>query len=524
MALQPGQLVDGKYRIERLLGAGGMGAVFAARHLELDDLVAIKVMLPEVEGALGAKRFEREARAARRLRGEHVVRVLDAGRLVDRSRYIVFEHIEGKDLQRISDERGPMPVAEACALIIQACAGAAEAHAHGMVHRDLALKNMLLTAHSDGSPLVKILDFGVVKWTEQVPRESEELTLTASDSLVGSVHYMAPEQVMMSSKVDARADVWSLGVCLYVLLTGVHPFDGDTVVQILASITGRPPRSLREERADVPVAISDAVERALERSLQRRFQTVADLAGALGAAIGDESAGPRVAAIVSKGTPGLETAALPSPDDARDETTTLPSRGETESIPAIRAATLDWAAPQPSSASDASALTEEAVTRTLTLREPATPPVRRAPTPTPIVGPVETEAPLDRQAPPPTRPRRARVIGATLVVAASLGLVASWRMRGSADLSPPPAAEESSSMASASAVVTRSAPGSPDFSSAPPLLPTPENGGSDPGLVPASSSHPLRVRKPAPSADSPRPKAKPASAPTSAPSSAYDSF
>lgn len=322
MQLSPGEIVDGKYRVERKLGAGGMGAVFAARHLELGELVAIKVLLATVEGSSASNRFQREARAAGRLKGEHIVRVLDAGRFVDGAPYIVFEYIEGLDLRGVLDERGALPVREAVEIILQACEGVAEAHLLGMVHRDLSLKNILLTKRPNGRPLVKILDFGVVKVTNAPNEDTMSVTPTAMDVLVGSARYMAPEQIQMSSKVDARADVWSLGVCLYTLLGGEHPFDGNTVAEILAAVTARPPTPIRELRPDLPEPIADAVERALEKHLTRRFQSVTDLAAALGAAIGDEDAALRVAGVLDAPPPRARETPPPAALPAIEPTTT----------------------------------------------------------------------------------------------------------------------------------------------------------------------------------------------------------
>jgi serine/threonine-protein kinase len=303
--LRPGEVVDGKYRIERKLAEGGMGAVFMARHLELGEPVALKVMLPEVaENASAAARFQREARAAGRLRGEHVVRVLDAGRFSDGSPYIVFEFIDGPDLRHIVKERGKRPVKEAVELILQACTGVAEAHALGMVHRDLALKNMSLAQRPDGSPLLKILDFGVVKVRKRAEEGETAVTgatggtLTATNAIVGTGPYLAPEQIHLGSEVDARADVWALGVCLYELIADERPFAADTLAGLLLAITARPPRPLRELVPDVPDAVVAAIDRALEKNLGRRFQDVGELAGALGPIVGDTNAGERVGAIL----------------------------------------------------------------------------------------------------------------------------------------------------------------------------------------------------------------------------------
>lgn len=326
MTLEPGFVFAGKYRIERQLGAGGMGAVYAARNLDLGGRVALKVMLSNTDSSEASARFNREARAASLLRGEHIVRTLDAGKLVDGTPFIVLEYIDGVDLDAIATERGALPVAEAVGLIVQACEGVAEAHALGMVHRDLKLRNMLLTTRTDGSPLLKILDFGVVKISSTDLGQSgtnPSITLTQADALIGSAHYMAPEQIQMSSKVDARADVWSLGVCLYRLLTARRPFDGDTLAALFTAIAGRQPAPVDELRPGIPPEVARAVEHALEKSLHRRFQNVAELAGAIGHFIGDERAFERVDAVL-RGGRGAPRARDRDAEPSEPDTKTLP--------------------------------------------------------------------------------------------------------------------------------------------------------------------------------------------------------
>jgi serine/threonine protein kinase len=303
-ALAPGHVFAGKYRIVRKLGEGGMGAVYAAKNLDLGGLVALKVMLAEAESPEATARFDREARAASQLRGEHIVRTLDAGKLERGTPYIVLEYVEGINVEDYVTARGHLAAREAVEIIVQACEGVAEAHALGMVHRDLKLRNMLLTTRPNGTRLVKILDFGVVKLKEE--RTSTGVTLTHADAWLGSAHYMAPEQIQMSSKVDARADVWSLGVCLYRLLTGTRPFEGETVADVFSAIMGRHPKPLEEARPEIPLDLARAVERALEKTVRRRFQSVAELAAAIGPHASDAAAGRRIDAILRGGRPDEE--------------------------------------------------------------------------------------------------------------------------------------------------------------------------------------------------------------------------
>jgi serine/threonine-protein kinase len=313
---RPGTVLAGKYRIERVIGEGGMGVVLAARHLGLDEMVAVKLI--RAEGTAGAEalaRFRREARAAARIKSEHVARVLDVDRLPSGAPYIVMELIEGTDLDALLKKRGPLLHDEAVTYILQACEGVAEAHALGMVHRDLKLKNLFATQRRDGRMLVKVIDFGIVKLA-RVSEDTDttlrlgaidhaplvDATLTRSSSLVGSVHYMAPEQIRASKEVDARADVWSLGVCLYMLLTGELPFQGETLMSVCAAIQGRHPRDVRELVPSVPEGLGRAVMHALEKDLGRRFANVGAFAAALAPFGRDPSAAQRIESILGPST------------------------------------------------------------------------------------------------------------------------------------------------------------------------------------------------------------------------------
>ncbi len=331
-----GTVIAGKYRVERVIGQGGMGVVLAARHLGLDEMVAVKLIREErAEGSAALARFQREARAAARIKSEHVARVLDVDQLPEGAPYIVMELIDGTDLHALVKRRGPLPPDEAVTYIIQACEGLAEAHALGMVHRDLKLKNLFLTKRRDGRALIKVIDFGVVKFSplgddddtafdgsiSQLERQrAREATLTGAAVLVGSVHYMAPEQIRASNVVNAQADVWSLGVCLYTLLTGALPFDGDTVAAVCAAIQGRPPPDVRELAQHAHPDIATAVMRALEKDVRRRFANVAELAAAIAPHGLDHAAPTRIEAILQSDV---------RPNAAAFITSSEPDRGST---------------------------------------------------------------------------------------------------------------------------------------------------------------------------------------------------
>ena len=283
-----GDVLAGKYRVERVLGVGGMGVVVAATHLALDQRVALKFMLPEVlSNPDHVSRFLREARSVVRLKSEHVARVLDVGTLDNGAPYIVMEYLDGIDLGGYFVQRGPMTANEAADLILQACEAIAEAHALGIVHRDLKPANLFLTHGADGNALVKVLDFGIAKAT------TGELQLTRTQSVMGSPGYMSPEQMRSSRTTDARSDIWSIGVILYQMVTGTVPFDAETFTELVVRVTTEPPTPLPANR--LPPAFAAAINRCLEKDPNRRYQHIGELALALA-----PFASPRIAPIVEK--------------------------------------------------------------------------------------------------------------------------------------------------------------------------------------------------------------------------------
>jgi len=273
-----GEILVGKYRIDQVLGAGGMGIVVAATHIQLDQRVAIKFMLPEaLEHPKTVERFAREARAAVKLRSDHVARVLDVGTLETGSPYMVMEYLEGVDLATLLEERKTLPVDEAVDYVLQACDAIAEAHALGIIHRDLKPRNLFVTRRNDGTPLVKVLDFGISKMSSP-----DDLSLTATQEVIGSPNYMSPEQLRSARLVDERGDMWSLGVILYELLSGQLPFEAESVTQLTVMVLQDQPRPLVELRAGIPEALERVVFRCLEKEPSRRVQNVAELAELLG--------------------------------------------------------------------------------------------------------------------------------------------------------------------------------------------------------------------------------------------------
>ena len=277
-----GECVADKYRVDHVLGAGGMGAVLAATHIVLGSPVALKVLLPNAAKLPGAvERFVREARAAAVLRGEHVARVLDVGALPSGIPYLVMEYLTGHDLGREVATRGPLPVAEAARYLTQVCDAMAEAHSLGIVHRDLKPANLFLAVRPNGTRAVKVLDFGLAKVLDTSRGEAAESSLTATGVVIGTPHYMPPEQIRGLKLADTRSDIWSLGIIAYELVTGTRPFLGRDAMVVIAAIVADPPAPPASLRPDLPPALNDLILRCLEKTPDRRPQTVADLAAAL---------------------------------------------------------------------------------------------------------------------------------------------------------------------------------------------------------------------------------------------------
>ena len=317
-----GDIIAGRYRVERVLGQGGMGVVVAARHTSLRQRVAVKFLRPAALKLPGASaRFLREAQAAAAIHSEHVARVTDMGTLGTGSPFMVMEHLDGTDLSSFLKTKGPLPIKEAVDFVLQASEALAEAHKLGIVHRDLKPSNIFVTTHADGTPLIKVLDFGLSKVLDPDAAFAAESSLTETEMVVGSPHYMSPEHVRSLKYVDARTDIWSLGVILYQLLTARRPFDGDSLPSVFAKIVTEPPDSLRNVRPEVPPALEAAVLCCLEKDVNQRFQSVSEFARAI-APFGPETS--RISAErIERVLPSLRTSgsSLPAVIAAEDPTT-----------------------------------------------------------------------------------------------------------------------------------------------------------------------------------------------------------
>jgi serine/threonine protein kinase len=276
--VSPGDVLDGKYVVERHVGQGGMGMVLAVRHVVLGERFAMKILLEPGDAVLRERLF-REARAARQLQSAHAARVHDAGVLPGGEAYLVMELLDGCDLGTLIGDQGPLPVPLAVDYVLQACDAVAEAHALGMVHRDIKPENLFAARRLGAPPIIKLLDFGIAKPGFSLTMGKSDLTETGT--LLGSPHFMAPEQLASSRAVDARADIWSLGATLFELLGGALPFEGVEVGAVFRSILRDPPRSLRAIRPEVPEELERVVLRCLEKDPDDRYASVAELAAAL---------------------------------------------------------------------------------------------------------------------------------------------------------------------------------------------------------------------------------------------------
>jgi serine/threonine-protein kinase len=279
--VREGDVLAGKFRVDKVIGIGGMGVVVAAHHLQLDEKVALKFLLPHaLESEEAVARFEREARAAVKIKSEHVARIIDVGALEDGRPYMVMEYLDGGDLDAWVRQKGPLDVEQAVEFVLQACEAIAEAHALGIVHRDLKPANLQCIRRPDGLLSVKVLDFGISKVTGHAA-SGIHLGITKTQSLMGSPVYMSPEQLQSSKNVDARTDIWSLGVILFELIAGRPPFTGETMPQLVLKVMSEPAPGLRELRPEAPEALERVIHRCLDKDLDKRYPNVAELAADL---------------------------------------------------------------------------------------------------------------------------------------------------------------------------------------------------------------------------------------------------
>ncbi len=301
-------LVAGKYRLERVLGEGGMGVVYAALHVDLQKRVAIKIMRDELTSQSElVERMLGEARTVARLRSEHVAQVIDVGRLSSGAPFIVMEYLAGCDLGTKLADGEPLPTELTVAYVLQTCEAVAEAHAAGIVHRDIKPENLFLSARTDGEPIIKVLDFGISRSVKSGEREPMD-TLIA-----GSPDYMSPEAMRPETRVAPATDIWSLGAVLYEMVTGRRPFEAATVAETCARVLASEPTLPSALSPSVPAGLERVILRCLSKRASERFASVVELAAAL-APFGPEGSveqAQRVSRVASGGRWNPRTTTIP---------------------------------------------------------------------------------------------------------------------------------------------------------------------------------------------------------------------
>lgn len=275
-----GDRVADKYVVERVVGAGGMGHVLAVRHLKLDQLFAMKVLDPELaDDADALARFGREARAMAALTSPYTVRVYDVAELPNKLPYLVMDYLKGEDLGRTLRREGALPIEDAVRYIDQACEALEEAHAAGLVHRDLKPQNLFLAEDGKGNKSVRVLDFGIARAFGG--KMGKVVTITRHGDVLGTLSYMAPEQIRSARSVDPRSDIWAIGACLYRLLTNTRPFVAAGEGGLVEVILTKDPHPIREIRPEVPAALAFVVDRCMKKKPDDRFASVTELRTAL---------------------------------------------------------------------------------------------------------------------------------------------------------------------------------------------------------------------------------------------------
>jgi serine/threonine-protein kinase len=306
-----GEILAGRYRVERVMGAGGMGIVVQVTHVENGGRYALKFLRPSVaRDSAAATRFLREAKAGRRIASPHVVTIADVGELDSGAPFLVMEYLEGTSLDKRLAAGARLPLAEACDLALQVAEGLASAHAMGVVHRDIKPANLFLNQGSDGSEVLKIVDFGISKILDPDSPAAQHLTRTQTS--IGSPLYMSPEQMRSARTADFRTDQWSLGVVLYRMATGHLPFDGQSLPRLCVQVLEASFIPVATRCPDLPAAFAAAVERCLGRLPGDRYADMAELAQALVPFAGPEgsSRAERCRALLAAANPG--TPAIPS--------------------------------------------------------------------------------------------------------------------------------------------------------------------------------------------------------------------
>ena len=315
-----GETLAGKYLIEELIKSGGMGSVYRGKHILMDKRVAIKVLRPSLamDDAVVA-RFSREAKAASRISHPHAVNVTDFGESENGVVFLVMEYLDGQTLKEIIKKEGAMPLDRTIEIVRQVSGALDAAHEQGVIHRDLKSDNIMLS-ETNGGEWAKVLDFGIAKI--QQPDGAGDMDVTAANLVIGTPQYMSPEQCSHSGPIDARSDVYSLGIIVYEMLAGRVPFSGESPTVIMMKQVQDEPPSILEARPDLPAGIASVITRALAKQPVDRFQSAGDLSRALAEVSQTEGDSVLVAAPATM--PNM--AVIPPADDVDEETVVTPKQ------------------------------------------------------------------------------------------------------------------------------------------------------------------------------------------------------
>lgn len=276
-----GKVIGDKYIVKELIGSGAMGSIYKAEHKDLSRPVALKVLHKHLlTDESQVHRFHREAKAASRLHHPNCISILDFGRTADGWFYIAMEYLNGKDLSRLISKEGPLPVAHVLHIARQVLDALDEAHGGNVVHRDLKPENIMIEALRSDAQFVKVLDFGIAKIRDSDGGEDGSGFKTATGMVFGTPEYMSPEQIR-GDELDGRSDLYSLGIVMYQMLTGVMPFSGESVIEIATAHLINPIPNMRPMRPDCPEKLVRVVEKLIEKKRENRFQTAGDVRKAL---------------------------------------------------------------------------------------------------------------------------------------------------------------------------------------------------------------------------------------------------
>ncbi len=327
-----GQTLAEKYLIEQLIKRGGMGSVYRGKHVMMDKTVAVKVLRPSLAGDdVVVARFSREAKAASRISHPHAVSVTDFGEAENGVVFLVMEYLDGRTLKDLIRSEGPMRLDRAVEIVRQVSGALDAAHQQGVIHRDLKSDNIMLS-QTNGGDWAKVLDFGIAKI--QQPEGVRDHDITAANLVVGTPQYMSPEQCSQAGPLDARSDVYSLGVIVFEMLAGRVPFTGESPTVIMMKQVGDEPPSVLEARPDLPASIDDLIKKALAKQPANRFQTAGALSEALtqAAAEAGDAASATVAPVAD--TVAIAPIDLAAVDDPDEETVVRPRQQVTGTRPA----------------------------------------------------------------------------------------------------------------------------------------------------------------------------------------------